>query len=802
MVTLSLTLLAVLSLAITGARKKLAGTPGKERALKAVGALHPFLVVGLLAGVLGLFWPVALTSGGFLFYLSLPLVVGLMYGFAQWRRRHPGAISGALAHLVLGVLGLMMGRRRGRGRRPVQKKVAPAAPSRPYLRSILPSWVNVTLGEDKGPWCAVQQLSVLAGALLALNLPDGTLFTGDSFLLPLAFLIVPFFRWRAADSDNFGKILKGNQLLFDTKILKTQDVLYEKVWLETGELKSVLHVDEPIPGVPTSQLTNTLAKFTDHMNAVRTRVTRPSASSVLVEFYHVEPLDEPVVISEPLELDPKKMRITCAVNSLGEPVTLTLGDSSGMVIGGIPGSGKTAGATSFLLPLALSPYVDMSIIDGKGGEDWVNYRGAVSRFIKGDEDLVPIYEYIKQFNDEMYARLDGLKAKLGTSNFWNATPQQRLDAGVKLKLLVIDECQGVFQSRKDKTERDNGMTDQVMISEITRMIEGLIKRGRSAGAFVILMTQKPTADSMPTAIRDNAGLRIAFHVQSQAAEQSILGVTSKDVPDMPSATKIPGERKGCAVLATETGEYEMVRFYYMPEQEQEKVLLGAGRPQAPHGEALIAGSLAEEPLGEGQGEWPQVEFEPATVPDEQPQGPAGENRAEGGWGQGQGAPQEQVPLPFTGVPAPPVGPDHRLHQAGPVADVQAAPAAPVEPPTPVEPTPAPAAAAPAPAVSLPTTPEDSELSPWDWDFSQTPAAHMPAPPAPAAPVATGEQVWGGVGQGEVLRVATPTAPEPPVTTPPAPASPATPDVQAPVPATPTQAPAPVEEDSEEEGGLF
>lgn len=767
MVSLSLTLLCLFSLALSFLSGRLGRQEKHARLVEVLGSVHPLLVAGLLGALLFVSWQVVLTSPAFIVYLCLPLVFGVLYGFQAWRRRHPGAISRAFWGGVRALVGRLMGRRSYRRRPVVAVDPSKLLPKRSYTGDLLWPWVQLALGKDSGRWVVAHQVSVLVGALLALNVPAGALgFVGGEYLLPLLPAGVSFARWRRKDASEYGQVLAGNQVLLDAKIIKTLEPINKDVWLEKGELKSVLHLDKPIPGVPTAQAVTTLGKFTDHMNAVRTRTTRTGADRIQIEYYHQEPLDDSVVIHEPLAVDPKKMRITCAVNSLGDKVAITLGDASGMVIGGIPGSGKTAGATSFLLPLALSEHVDMSIIDGKGGEDWVNYRGVVSKFIKGDTDLIPIYDYINQFSAQMYERLDTLKSKLGTSNFWNATPEQRLEAGVPLKLLVIDECQGIFQPRKLKVERENEMTDMDMIAEITRQVEDLIKRGRSAGIFVILMTQKPTADAMPTAIRDNAGLRIAFHVQTQAAEMAILGVSPKDVPGMPSAVSIPAHRKGGAVLATDTGDYEMVRFFYIPEADQERVLAagkihksaetreagGTGGPDVAAGVAVLERPIAASESGETWLEMADTIDELENYANQPHPAPGAAGEDEGpGEGQDSGAGQDD---PGAGAGGFSVGADEKV-------------------PLPFEPDDNPFVGPPAPGSAW--EPDDPSL-PADWgevaagvtrqssgledvateaaletganDTQSTPG---PLAQAPGGPALQGRGTWGGVGRGEVPR---------------------------------------------------
>lgn len=335
---------------------------------------------------------------------------------------------------------------------------------------------------------------------------------------------------------------------------------------ESADEKSmVFRLEDSIPGIPTSKV---IERSDDHRavwDAVRI-VPRPLASGgVEITFYTNDPLDESRTITQPAHLDPEDMQVVCATNSSGEDQSITFGDSSGMVVGGVPGSGKTAGMTSFLLPLALSPHVDLHIIDGKGGSDWQAYGPRAKTYIRGDEDLAPIRDFLKEFHGGMVDRLDNQQAQLGRSNFWSVKAEERTAAGYRFKLLVIDECQGIFETsgRYEKA-------DKQMLGEILRYCSAIVKRGRSAGYFVIFATQKPTAEALPTAVRDNCGLRVAFRLTTSEAERAVLGSLPDD--STVHATTIPSKRKGGAVLAKDTGELDYVRFYYMDESEQNNVL--------------------------------------------------------------------------------------------------------------------------------------------------------------------------------------------------------------------------------------
>ena len=85
----------------------------------------------------------------------------------------------------------------------------------------------------------------------------------------------------------------------------------------------------------------------------------------------------------------------------------------------------------------------------------------------------------------------------------------------------------------------------------------------------MLLTQKPTADSIPTNIRDNCVVRFALRVTTREAAEAVLG----SIPDGdPKPTEIPSTRRGGAVVQAEDGHTQSVRFAYLPVTEAAKAL--------------------------------------------------------------------------------------------------------------------------------------------------------------------------------------------------------------------------------------
>lgn len=291
-------------------------------------------------------------------------------------------------------------------------------------------------------------------------------------------------------------------------------------------------------------------------------------SKYKIEFITENPLNEAWIVKSdsPIRLDEDDMTVYPYRDIDGNIGTLSFKEVSGMVIGGLPGSGKTAGMTSFMLPLALSNKVKLTIIDGKGGYDWDIFKD-ISEVIKYDtnpledtDNLDEILEVLTDVLNDGQNRLKRVKSITGSSNFWHSPVSPKMP----FRVVVIDEVQVLFETVGRSRE------DLQKIDKINRVISTIVRKYRSVGICVIMATQKPSADSLPTNIRDNTTLRIAFRLGSSASEIATLGSGLDESPI--SAQSIPQANKGMAVLADEKGLKKYVRFGYMPEKEIEKAI--------------------------------------------------------------------------------------------------------------------------------------------------------------------------------------------------------------------------------------
>lgn len=396
-------------------------------------------------------------------------------------------------------------------------------------------------------------LGLLAAAVIgaAIYFPQTRMFS----------LIGPFITQRARKREAV-RIAEGNDMLRMTGIVSTNDEAeYPCEAYDDDKGNTILRIIDPLYNVTSEDVMNSLNENVDKYGVKRIIQAEDDEAWLKIILFTTDPLEEDQTIYEPLPLDEEAMKVVCAVDSVGEPQSISFKNVSGMTVAGVPGSGKTAGLTSFLLPVALSPDVELNIIDGKGGHDWAAYKPICGYYSNDDENLEALRDYLLTAVEDMRERVQTNPEKLGVANFWSASIEQRRAAGLKHKIIVIDECQNFFEKRTNKEEN-------ALIQEIVRLATSLVKKGRSAGITLIATTQKPTSESLPTGLRDNCSLKICFRVTTKEAQKAALG--DVDLDDSNNALSI--NKAGGAVLLSENGNASRVRFYYMAPSDQERLI--------------------------------------------------------------------------------------------------------------------------------------------------------------------------------------------------------------------------------------
>ena len=328
-------------------------------------------------------------------------------------------------------------------------------------------------------------------------------------------------------------------------------------------------VDVPVKGLTVAHVRDVMADSLAMLGAADYEVKRSDAQHaphhIFVTLFSTERQVELKKTRMLDSLPEVKVDSGCLAVKVGRDVDgdrwLDLSDISGMTLAGLPGSGKTAAGNILVAGLlSRSDAVDLYVADGKGGADWAWAKAYLpdGHYSNADDysEVLPMLHALRQ---EMRDRVAYIARCTGDSNFWHSFPA----AGFRALVLVLDEVQTwtspVSSSKEVKACRD----------EFCALVTELCKKGRSAGVTVVLLTQKPTSDSLPTAIRDVATLKVCFAVSTLEMAQASLGVIPKDGP---SPTAIAFEDKGMSVLTTPSGGTAWCRWDYLPETKIPTVL--------------------------------------------------------------------------------------------------------------------------------------------------------------------------------------------------------------------------------------
>lgn len=266
------------------------------------------------------------------------------------------------------------------------------------------------------------------------------------------------------------------------------------VWPVKGGVKFVTRADAVLP---------------DDWKAVRARLAQAygfrsvrmefSGSWVVMRFSNgSSPVEETVTM--PIAVDGDKVLVGCTEN--GNRYWLDTNEQSGVVVAGIPGSGKTVMLRRVVQSFAANPRNKVMVFDGKGTNDFGDLRG----------DNVRVYSGTPEHADNgVLKALRGARAEL------DRRAKNGRSAGAGRFVVVVDEAHGYCV-----TKGLDG-TDKKAREEAKRILRDLVALGRSLGHLTIIATQKPDADSLPTIIRDNCGLRACGRLRTLEAEKMVLG---------------------------------------------------------------------------------------------------------------------------------------------------------------------------------------------------------------------------------------------------------------------------------------
>jgi S-DNA-T family DNA segregation ATPase FtsK/SpoIIIE len=160
--------------------------------------------------------------------------------------------------------------------------------------------------------------------------------------------------------------------------------------------------------------------------------------------------------------------------------------------------------------------------------------------------------------DEAITRLQELQAEMDARydhlDGWKLRKIVRGD-GHQPIMLVIDELAYFSATAGDKRTRET----------FSLLLRDVIARGRAAGIIVVAATQRPSADIIPTSLRDLFGYRLAFRCTTETSSDIVLGHGwhSRGY----DASLIDPTTPGIGLLLAEGGVPRRIRCAYLSDAE-------------------------------------------------------------------------------------------------------------------------------------------------------------------------------------------------------------------------------------------
>lgn len=245
-------------------------------------------------------------------------------------------------------------------------------------------------------------------------------------------------------------------------------------------------------------------------------------------------------------------------NPRGQVIPLNLMYTN-LLIGGVPGSGKTSGVMVTALAGALDPTCEMWVYELKGSGDLDPVQPVCHRYVSGDDDehCASGLDALRKLEKELKRRkkiIAGLPADQvpkGRKVYPHLAREKKL--GLHPLLAVFDEAHTLFE------HEDYG-------KEAADIAGRLVRKARAYGIILIITTQRPDAKSLPKVVSDNVSTRFCLAVTGHTANDLVLG-TSMYKNGVRATMFDPKKEAGTGWLAKSSHDTQIVRAAFIEQAE-------------------------------------------------------------------------------------------------------------------------------------------------------------------------------------------------------------------------------------------
>lgn len=212
------------------------------------------------------------------------------------------------------------------------------------------------------------------------------------------------------------------------------------------------------------------------------------------------------LIGQDEKINAWKKGLPLGFDKRGSIVLATISDYS-LLVGGATRSGKGMAIANILVGAMLDPRIRVRLFDGKGTGEYVGIAQSLDTFVRRNPER--LLQFLKVLAAELERRTEIL-VDLGVSK----ATEELLEQLGGIELVIVDEL---------ATYTVKGGLNGQYAEEIVELLAQIAAVGAAVGIVLVLATQSPKVDVVPSRLRGNCAGRWAMRVESATASNTILG---------------------------------------------------------------------------------------------------------------------------------------------------------------------------------------------------------------------------------------------------------------------------------------